>query len=508
MTTIYEKEQAIIKAKNTYEELHHYIEQAAGREEIEKAERRILEFALKIGLHSVQAFVDKSGSGYEKGNPPLDCQGKAMKNKVTKESTYKSIFGTVLIKRTGYHDTIKGRYFFPINSQLNLPESTYSYVLNDWLLETTCETDHREAVRLLNKIFKLDLDHSVSERLSEKVAADVDSFYEELPAPSAETEGSHIAASADGKGIRMVKSEREGEAYKPKTPKARLAKGEKPGRKKESIVTVDYSFHPAPRTAEEIVQALMKEYQCQNEPDKTADIPLPAPRSPLNKLQRATLAGKDAAMDDLMVRIKRRDPEGKKPVIFLIDGDRALEKALERAVGRHDMQERLYIIILDIIHVTEYIWEAGTAIYGERSHERYPWVREKILDILEGKVGYVIGAIKQTRDKKKLSKTKINTLNKAITYLDNHKHMMMYDQYLAEGYPIGTGVVESACGSLVKNRMEKSGMRWKREGAQNILDLRAVKLNGHWHDYMEKYVNTQRARLYADDYKYRHKKAA
>ena len=78
---------------------------------------------------------------------------------------------------------------------------------------------------------------------------------------------------------------------------------------------------------------------------------------------------------------------------------------------------------------------------------------------------------------------------------------MKYDEYLTKGYPIGTGVVESACGSLVKNRMERNGMRWSIKGAQAMLDLRAVKRNKDWKQFMEHYINEQKNILYSDNYK-------
>jgi hypothetical protein len=74
---------------------------------------------------------------------------------------------------------------------------------------------------------------------------------------------------------------------------------------------------------------------------------------------------------------------------------------------------------------------------------------------------------------------------------------MRYDHYLAQGWPIGTGVVEGACGHLVKDRMEQAGMRWTREGAQAILDLRAVRLNGDWDAYWRFHRQQQHQRLYA-----------
>jgi hypothetical protein len=69
-------------------------------------------------------------------------------------------------------------------------------------------------------------------------------------------------------------------------------------------------------------------------------------------------------------------------------------------------------------------------------------------------------------------------------------------QYLAQGWPIGTGVVEGACRHLVKDRMEQAGMRWTKAGAQAVLDLRAVRLSGDWDAYWQFHRHKQHERLY------------
>ena len=74
--------------------------------------------------------------------------------------------------------------------------------------------------------------------------------------------------------------------------------------------------------------------------------------------------------------------------------------------------------------------------------------------------------------------------------------MMRYDIYLEKGYPIATGVIEGTCGSLVKDRMERSGMRWSIDGAQAVLAQRAVVKNGDWNDFFTYYIDKERDRLY------------
>jgi hypothetical protein len=123
-------------------------------------------------------------------------------------------------------------------------------------------------------------------------------------------------------------------------------------------------------------------------------------------------------------------------------------------------------------------------------------VREHALAILEGRVGRVIGGLRQILSKQELRSSQKKALNKAITYYENHRHMMAYDRYLATGYPIATGLIEGTCGSLIKDRADRSGSRWSSEGVQAVLNLRAVTKNGDWDEYWTYYMASEHERLY------------
>jgi hypothetical protein len=87
----------------------------------------------------------------------------------------------------------------------------------------------------------------------------------------------------------------------------------------------------------------------------------------------------------------------------------------------------------------------------------------------------------------------------AVEYLTNNREHLRYDEYLAAGYPIGSGVAEGACRHLVKDRMERTGMRWTVEGAQAMLHVRALYLNGQWEEFLTFRVEQEQARLYERD---------
>ena len=98
-----------------------------------------------------------------------------------------------------------------------------------------------------------------------------------------------------------------------------------------------------------------------------------------------------------------------------------------------------------------------------------------------------------------LSGQQRKVVESAIEYLENNREHMRYDEYLAAGYPIGSGVAEGACRHLVKDRMEQTGMRWTVDGAQAMLHVRALYLNDQWEEFLEYRVEQEQARLYGRD---------
>ena len=114
----------------------------------------------------------------------------------------------------------------------------------------------------------------------------------------------------------------------------------------------------------------------------------------------------------------------------------------------------------------------------------------------------MLRSFRQLVPKYNLKGSRKKTVQAAVTYYENNRDHMHYDEYLAAGYPIASGVAEGACKHLVKDRMERAGMRWELEGAQAILSLRAVYLNGLWDQFITYRIATEQSRLYGKDAQY------
>jgi hypothetical protein len=197
----------------------------------------------------------------------------------------------------------------------------------------------------------------------------------------------------------------------------------------------------------------------------------------------------------MAVECHERDPEHRKPWICVMDGERSLWKLQEEwfpgALG-----------ILDLFHALERLWAVARCIYEADSPEEGEFVTHYLRMLLQGRVGYVVRSFRQLITKHELEGTAKETVESAITYYKNNREHMRYDEYLAAGYPIASGVAEGACKHLVKDRMERAGMRWEIEGAQAMLSLRAVYLNGLWDQFIAYRIDREQARLYGQDGQY------
>jgi hypothetical protein len=192
---------------------------------------------------------------------------------------------------------------------------------------------------------------------------------------------------------------------------------------------------------------------------------------------------------EMAIACHERDRQRKKRLICLMDGEAALWAVagewLPRAVG-----------VLDLFHVLERLWDVAHVLHRETSSEAAEFVSHHLRLLLEGKVGYVIGAFKRLCTAHELRGASRRTVTATIRYYENNRQHMRYDEYLAAGYPIGSGVAEGACRHVVKDRLEQTGMRWTVAGAQAMLHLRAIYLNGHWNEFVNYRIETEQATLY------------
>ncbi len=318
----------------------------------------------------------------------------------------------------------------------------------------------------------------INEDLELQKVSTEDETLKEIELPTQDVQNTTLLniVSFDGVGVPMIKKE----AAK---IKARTGRGEKRQKKKEALVGVAYEVDKRERTAEEIAQRMIYP-----EDEKEKQHPKETNGSPQKKKYIASIEkSKREVMGVFYQRIQDKEFTIT-PLICLIDGAKSLINAFKDEFKEIANKA----IILDIIHVIEYIWLIAHIKYKEGSKESKDYVYETLLLILKGSVKVYIKELEAEFDQKKLRSSRKKIYKKVITYLKNHRMYMQYDEYLSKGYPIGTGVIESACSHVVKQRTEITGARWGINGAEAILNLRSVKQSKEWDTYWDFYTKKRK----------------
>ena len=386
--------------------------------------------------------------------------------------TLTTVFGTVKLVRMGYSRP-GAPSIFPLDQALVLPARSFSYELQRRLAKAAVQNPFLESVQTIAELTGVSVSKRSLEQILPDAAQDFDAFYRQRSRQPAT--GSILVAAVDGKGIPMVKP---GSA--PPTP--RLNKGQKVHKKRMATVAAVFTRAPWVRTPQQVVESLFP--TCRR---TSGDAPTP-PRPENKRVWASLLKGKTAVIHEVAEEMERRDPSGAKTRLALTDGERALQIQVDRTLH--------VTLILDLMHVLEKLWKAAYVFHAEGSLEANLWVLDRTLRILFGEVGQVVKGIRQSITKRGLSGAKRKTLNGVADYLYRNRARMHYDEYLAHGWPIASGPVEGACKNLIKDRMERSGMRWTEQMAEAIVQLRAIYLSGDFDRYWEFHIEQDQRRLY------------
>ena len=445
---------------------------ASGAATVYQVELHLFRRLLALGAALLGLFF-ASRVATRPAGPVAAADGTPLTSHGRRPFTYFSIFGKVVFSRHAF--TAPGQpVVCPVDAELGLPARCYSDLLREWFTFGAADAPFRVVAALLQRVLGCSFSVQALETVTGEDAGDVAAFYEQPPVvpPPAEVV-SILVAQADGKGVPLV-------LPPPAERPARRGKGSPSNRLREAVVTALYSILPYRRTPAEVAAALLRE----------ADRPEPRNRPrPVGKELRATLDGKDVALERLAGRVQQRESAQIQDRVALTDGAAALQERMRSYLPG-------FTLVLDIIHVTEYLWDAANAVLGERHPERTDWVRDHLVALLSGRTDDVVTALEVAAAEPERTTAQQAAVQRTIGYYRRNAPYMQYDQYLARGWPIGTGVVEGACGHLVKDRLEQAGMRWTKDGAHAVLDLRAVRLTDDWDAYWVFHRQREHRRLY------------
>src|SRR6266542_2514996 len=297
--------------------------------------------------------------------------------------------------------------------------------------------------------------------LAEDLAAWTGDFYagrsrdaEEEEQPDSDV----IMMQGDGKGIAMRPEHRRN---------AGKEDGTRPGIKKMAEIVAVADFTPAVREPEDIAAP----------PARRKAHPGPKARD------KWVSASVTESIEDMIAaafdEADRRDPQRARQRVFLVDGNKQQITAIQAQAGERGLKVP---VLIDYIHVSGYLGKAAAALHPGDPVAAGQWADGQLLRVLHGRAKAVAATLASVAAKTRASaRTRhpgLADMDKAVTYLTNNHRHMKYDRALAKGWPIATGMIEGACRFVIEDRFGITGARWSPDGAEVILKLRAVVVNG------------------------------
>ena len=453
---------------------------AKSGDSFDSIERNIHQTVFLIGRQAVELFVRLQGDG-DLGDALKTGAGNTLHRSRQKTwTTIRSIFGTHRFEQCTYASGPKKAIALrPVSARMSLPAGRWSYLLQQWSQMLCVDSAYQQAMDNLQVILggaRLSVD--TAEKVNGQMGQAAGAYLDGLPKPAADSESKLMVATADCKGVPLVKEDAA------KVAAFETAK-KNPGNRRMATVASVYTVDPHIRTAEEITEALFRD-----EPDPAA--PKRKRPEPANKITTAHMPEMDEQSDGSDLRIsgihvamawmigqitQRRRPG--QVLIVLMDGQESLWETLKLHLSFGPRT----VAILDIVHALAYVWEAA-GLFEKDDGRRRAFARERLLRILRGELSGVIKGLRRLGTTHELQGEAARDLVRICGYLEKHSHRMRYDDYLRRGYPIASGVIEGACRHLVKDRMERSGMRWTLEGARSMLHVRAAFQSEHWESFL------------------------
>lgn len=403
-----------------------------------------------------------------------------------------TVVGTVTVHRCALRE--RGALnLYPADIALSLPDGLHSHGLRRLAVLEAVRSSYDSAHEAIDRRCGPVLGKRQAEDLVARAAVDIPAFYRHKVAAPA-TADTLLVISADARGIVMRP-----DGLRPATQKAaaraktrfrtRLAPGQKANRKRMATLTVVYDAVPAARRPHDVIAA----------PGGRSGHRLvrPGPHARATWLTGSVRDDPQTVIAAAFDQAEARDPDHARPWIVLVDGARHQLDLIHTEAARRGVTPH---ILLDLVHVLERLWKTAWCFHAAGDPAVEDWVATRALDILAGHTDHATEAIQTQTRTADLTQGQRDTVTETLGYLRGNADYLHYDQALAGGWPIATGVIEGACRHLIGDRLDITGSRWGLTGAEAILTLRALIDNGDFDAYWRFHLAREHERVHQDAY--------
>jgi hypothetical protein len=410
-------------------------------------------------------------------------------------------FGRMTVRRHGVKRVDEKEARFPMDQHLSLPPELYALSLREQIADAAVEASFDRSVERVDRATAGHVPKRQAEQEVIRAAADFETFYATRAPPANDTLSAKAlqVMSADGKGVTMrpealreatrkAAAEADADAIRGDPMASRKARRSD---KRMAVVTAVWEQEPHKRTAKDVLDRLRRDPEGRKRKPRSDKAPKPQNKRVAASVVKSHAEGIAGMFDESV----RRNPAGRRRNVVLIDGD---DKQRENVEAEAQKRAMSITIVLDVIHVIHYLWTIALLLCGGVHRDADAWVGHVLVQLLTRHPLDVIATIRQTATNRRLNDPDRAALNDAVEYLRKNSLYIHYAQFLADGLPIATGVIEGACRYLVQDRLGITGARWGLAGAEAVLKLRAVRTSGDWDNYWAFHLQQEHARNYPD----------
>jgi hypothetical protein len=421
------------------------------------------------------------------------------------ERTRMMIYGPVRTSRIAYRR--KGtENLYPQDAELNWGQQSYSAGIIRRNATAVAVAPFGQAAQQVSAQGAIHLGKRQSEELAITAACDFEGFYaSRRPEPCDPATG--LLLTADGSAFPVLPG-----ALRPATAKAAAARArhaaasgwpDNPGdlrksRKRMAELAAVADIPPAPRTPGDILTALFG-------PRSGGPPANPGPKAQGKTMFASVRQPAGEVIASAFAEAHRRDPDRERNWFAVVDGNNHQIETITMLAA--DCQVKVPILI-DIIHVTHYLWQAANSFFYTGDPDARAWVREQTAKLLDGKHRDVRAGIRRRATAGGYSPAERAAADECADYLQHKQDYLDYPAFLAAGWPVASGLIEGAARWIVKDRMEVTGARWGLDSAEAVLRLRALHGAGDLDDYLDYHFQQEKHRNHDSHYQHDHTLAA
>ncbi|NLD95196.1 MAG: hypothetical protein GX639_21305 [Fibrobacter sp.] len=394
--------------------------------------------------------------------------GTTFRFKGTSAKELLTLFGTISIDRAMYYNEIEGgSYYFPLDNAISIEKNDFATLeVREMILFATASCVPAELHSILKKCSLCNPSTTAIQNIINKDGQAIEEYSKQLSTNVFQTvvvpqQTCAIVASLDGANVLLREA------------------GAKKGRKnirpvEQKNQSTSTSYHNAMVGAVSFYGS-----DTENKPKRLESLYIA--RMP----QEKTVTFKED-FERMVTQMENNCNEQKIPVIKVLLTDAHL---MIKGFAKENKKLQEYEMLVDFFHTTEHLSRAAEAIFGKNTDLSQHWYdkwREKMKSERDTPAA-IIRSMKGYLTRCKLSANRKKELCTEITFFRKNKHLMKYPDFIARNLPIGSGPIEAAAKTIIKQRMCRSGMRWTREKGQYVLTIRAFVQSGLWDSVWNNY---------------------